>query len=61
MSSLSYSGFKPAPIWTILVGFLESICTALASSAALKVSDEGAQSGRMTPRVLGGPTLFTQK
>jgi hypothetical protein len=41
MSSLSYLGSRVAPIYTVLVGSMASICTALASSAALKASDVG--------------------
>jgi hypothetical protein len=36
MSSPSYLGLKSAPIWTVLVRSSVLICTALASSAALK-------------------------
>jgi hypothetical protein len=36
MSSSSYLGLKTAPIWTVLAGSSPSICTALASLAALK-------------------------
>jgi hypothetical protein len=38
-SSLSYLGSKLAPIYMVLAGSPTSICTALASSAALKVPD----------------------
>jgi hypothetical protein len=44
-SSLSYLGSKLAPICTVLPGFLISICTALASSSALKTLDVGGITG----------------
>jgi hypothetical protein len=43
--SLSYLGFKPSLIWTVLAGSSASICTALASTTALKASDEGGIAG----------------
>jgi hypothetical protein len=45
MSALFYLGFKPAPIWMVLVGSSASICKALASLPTLKVSDEGGMAG----------------
>jgi hypothetical protein len=50
-SSPSYLGLKPAPIWTVWVGSSTSICTALASSATLKVSNE---EGMVRPIEKGG-------
>jgi hypothetical protein len=50
-SSLSYLGFKLALIWMVLAGSSASISTALASSAALKVSDEGGMAGPSDAKV----------
>jgi hypothetical protein len=45
MSSLSYLGFKLAPICTVLAGSPASICTALVSSSALKAPNIRASPG----------------
>jgi hypothetical protein len=45
MCLISYLGFKSAPIWTVLAGSLDSICTALASLTALKALDEEGMAG----------------
>jgi hypothetical protein len=45
LSSLSYLGFKPAPILMVLVGSSASIFTALASSIAFKTLDKGVMAG----------------
>jgi hypothetical protein len=45
MSSPSYLGFRPAPIWTILVGSSSLICTVLASSTPLKELEEAGMAG----------------
>jgi hypothetical protein len=45
MSSPSYLGLKMAPIWMVWARSSASICTALASSATLKASDEEGMAG----------------
>jgi hypothetical protein len=40
MSSLSYLGFKLAPIWMVLAGPAALICIALVFLVALKVLDD---------------------
>jgi hypothetical protein len=45
MSSPSYLGLKPALIWMVLAGSSTLICTALASSIALKLLDMEGMAG----------------